>query len=55
MDINWPSLWEMPVWAEDADSEKKWHICTKYKHMLSNENLIISLIICNVKIDLCRV
>lgn len=55
VDINWSSLWEMPVWAEDADSEKKVHICTKYKHILSNGSLRINLIIFNVKIDLRRV
>lgn len=55
MDFNWSSLWEMSVWAEDGDSEKKQHICTKFKHKLSNENLRINLISFNVKIDLCRV
>lgn len=55
VDINWSSLWEMPVWAEDDDSEKKLHVCTKYKHILSNKNLRINLIMFNVKIDLCRV
>jgi len=36
-------MWETPVWAADIDSEKKWQICTKYKHLLSNENLTINL------------
>lgn len=51
VDINWSSLWEIPVWAADADSEKKWQICTKYKHLSSNENLKINFIIFNVEID----
>lgn len=55
VDINWSSLQEMPVWAEDADSEKKLHICTKHEYILSNENLRINLITFNAKIDLCRV
>lgn len=38
--INWSSLWEIPVWAADANREKKWQICTKCKHLLSNENVI---------------
>lgn len=49
--INGAELWETPVWAADAGSEKKWQICVKYKHLLSNENLTINLIIFNVQFN----
>lgn len=54
VDINWSSLWDITVWAADADGEKKWQICTKYNHLMSNENLIINSIIFNVEIDLMQ-